>query len=165
MNSFQVGYTLALVALTYPAWGRQRHALGLLWANLLTTLGVCLLMDLGLMGRGTATVSMLLIDLCTGVALSLGNGLSRLIAWGYAITVPIYFIAILGVAEIDTTFAIVYIAATAQLGMLAIGSLGNGGGGNRRRASGRFAMGLPPRDAPVYSRAISRTSARDGVEK
>lgn len=164
MNSFQVAYCLALAALTWPAWGRQRHALTLLWVNLLATLGICLLMDLGLMGRGSATVSMLLIDLCTGVALSLQNGLSRLIAWGYAITVPIYLIAILGVAKIDTTFAIVYIAATAQIGVLAIGSLGNGGGGYRRWLAPSLSMGLPARNAAVYSGAISRLSSRDGVE-
>lgn len=164
MNGFQVTYLLALVALTYPAWGRQRHALGLLWVNLVATLGVCLLMDLGLMGRGSATVSMLLVDLATGVALSLGAGLSRVIAWGYAVTVPLYFLAIMGVAQIDTTYGLVYIAATAQLGVLAVGSLGNGGGGGRRRAVDRFALGVSPRNAAVYPGAISRMPARDGVE-
>ena len=69
MNGFQIAYTIALVALTYPAWGRQRHALGLLWANLMVTLGVCLLVDLGLMGRASATVALLLVAPSTGVAL------------------------------------------------------------------------------------------------
>ena len=164
MNDFQIAYLIALVALSYPAWGRQRHALGLLWVNLVATLGVCLLMDLGLMGRGSATVSMLLVDLATGVALSLSVGLSRVIAGGYAVTVPLYFLAILGVAQIDTTYGLVYIAATAQLGVLAVGSLGNGGGGGRRRLTDRFALGASPRNTAVYPGAISRTSARDGVE-
>jgi hypothetical protein len=165
VNGFQVAYLAALVALTYPAWGRQRHALGLLWANLVVTFGVCLLMDLGLVGRGSATVSMLIVDLATGVALSLGRGVSPMIAWGYAVTVPLYFLAILGVAQIDTTYGLVYIAATAQLGVLAVGSLGNGGGGNRRRVAGRFALGAPARNGALYQGAISRMSASDGVEK
>lgn len=165
MNGFQVAYLAALVALTYPAWDRQRHALGLLWANLVVTLGVCLLMDLGIMSRGSATVSMLIVDLATGAALSLGRGVSPVIAWGYAVTVPLYFLAILGVAQIDTTYGLVYIAATAQLGVLAVGSLGNGGGGNRRRLIGRFALGAPARHGAVYQSAISRIFARNGVEK
>jgi hypothetical protein len=165
VNGYQIVYSLALVALTFPAWDRQRPALALLWANLLATLFVCWLMDIGILSRGDATVSMLLIDLCTGVALSIKGGLCRIIAWGYAITVPIYFLSIVGSAQIDTTFAIVYIAATTQLGALAIGSLGNGGGGLRGWASGRMAFGPPARNAAVYPGAISRLSARDGVEK
>lgn len=163
MNPFQIAYTAALVALSFPAWERQRHSLTLLWGNLLMTLGICLLMDLDIMGRGNATVSMLLIDLCTGVALSLRGGLSRLIAWGYAITVPLYFIAILGAAQIDTTYGFIYIAATAQLGVLAIGSLGNGGGGLRGWLAGRLALGASARNEALHQGAISRISARSGV--
>jgi hypothetical protein len=115
MNDFQIGYTIALVALTYPAWGRQRYALLWLWFNLVATLAVCLAMDLGAIDREGATVSMLIIDLCAGVGLALRTGVPHLIAWGYAITVPIYFANLIWGKPIDATFALVYIAAIAQM--------------------------------------------------
>lgn len=134
MNSYQVAYLLALAALTYPAWGKQRYALGCLWGNLVVTLAACLAMDLGLFSRDDATVSMLIVDLSTGVALALRPGISQIIAWGYAITVPIYFANLVWGNPIDATYALIYIAATAQVGVLAIGVIpGSGAGGGRRR--------------------------------
>lgn len=164
MNTYQIAYLLALAALTWPAWGRQRYAMGWLWANLAATLAACLAMDLGLMGRDGATVSMLTIDLISGVALSLRPGISRLIAWGYAITVPLYFMNLAFGMAIDATYGFIYIAATAQMGVLVIGcGFGSGGGGLLRRFADRFSVVSSRRDQAPSGAVVSRDFASDRV--
>jgi hypothetical protein len=156
LNDFQIIYTLILVALTYPAWGRQRYPLVCLWVNLVCNLAACLAMDLGALDRDGATVAMLTVDLSTGVALALRPGISQIIAWGYAITGPLYFLNLVAGVAIDATFAIVYVAAITQLGVLAIGSLGSGGGGIRRRAAPVASVVFPRGDEAPTGALVSR---------
>lgn len=132
MNDQQVAYLIALLALTYPAWGRQRYALLALWGNLLAMLGACLAMDLDLLDRIQATKAMLTIDLWTGTIMALRPGLSRIIAMGYAISVQLYFVNLVFGVQISTAFAIIYVVAFAQLAVLGIGTLGGNSGGGLR---------------------------------
>lgn len=168
MNFFQIAYALALVALAYPAWGRQRYALGWLVANLVATLAACLAMDLGMIDRDGATVSMSIIDLCAGVGLALRPGIPQLIAWGYAVTVPIYFANLIWGKPIDATFALVYIAAVAQMGVFAIGcgpGFGSGGGGNRGRFASRVSVVLSGRNGAPSGAVLSCDQAGNRVRE
>lgn len=162
MNDFQIGYTLALLALAYPAWKRQRYAFCGLLANLVATLLACLAMDLGALDRTGATMTMLIIDLATGVALAMKPGTAQLLAWGYAVTVPIYFANLLLGVQIGATFAIVYVVAVAQLGVLGIGTLGgNSGGGGRRYPARGVSLAVQARGGGLHPSAISRDVAED----
>ncbi len=164
MSGNQIAYALILAALTYPAWGRQRFALLALWGNLLAILAICLAMDLGALDRNAATVSMMIADLATGAVLSIRPGSSRVIALGYAITVPIYSINLVFGLPISATFGVVYIAAFAQLGVLAIGSFGgDGGGGRRGRVPVRSALAIPGGNTGLYQGAISRLASQNRV--
>jgi hypothetical protein len=164
MNGFQATYTLALLALSVPAWGRQRYALGWLVGNLVATLAVCLAMDFGALGRNDATMAMLIVDLASGVGLALRPGIPRLIAWGYAVTVPIYFATLgFGVSH-DATFAVIYIVATAQLGVLCLGcASGSGGGGVRRSVADRVFVVSQTRDGAPSGPLVSPSAAGNRV--
>lgn len=164
MSGNQIAYALILAALSYPAWGRQRFALLALWGNMLAILAICLAMDLGALDRDMATVSMMIADLATGAALSIKPGSARVIALGYAITVPIYSANLAFGLPISATFGVVYIAAFAQLGVLAVGSFGGDGGGNsRRRVSLRPALAVQGGNTGLYQGAISRLASKDRV--
>ncbi len=159
MNSFQITYALALLVLTVPAWRREGYVLACLWANLLVTLLICLAMDLGLDG-GISRLGMMTTDLTTGVVLAMRPGLARVIAAGYALTVPLYVPLIRGVfTRGDADFTVIYIVAAFQIGALAIGALGggsgDGGGRVRRLASGRLFVGQASRGGRVSGGAIS----------
>lgn len=156
MNQFQQAYTVALLIITLIAWRRHGYVLICLWVSLLTTLAVCLAMDLGL-DKDTSRLSMMIVDLATGVALAMRPGLARVIAAGYAVTVPLYVPAISGLfTRGDANFTIIYIVGALQLGALAVGSLGgNGGGGGRRLPSHRVSMAITPGNGGVYSGALS----------
>ena len=132
MNEAQIIYAIALAAVfaahgpTFSAW--------VLLANMAATLVACLAMDLGALDRTGATMTMMVIDFASGAVLLTKPGQSRLIAMGYAVTVPIYAGTILaGIAE-STTFAIVIGIGFCQLVVVGIGS---GGGHGLRRRSGR----------------------------
>ena len=166
MNGVQVAYAVALLVLTYPAWGRQRYALGWLWANLAGILAICLAMDLGAIDRDTATVSILLTDLIAGVGLAVRPGVSRIIAWGYAITIPIYFPTLIWGKPIDATFGLVYSVIVAQMGVFAIGCLpgsGFGGGGRRGRFADRLSVASSGRDGAPSGAIFSRDTSRNRV--
>ncbi len=136
MNEAQQAYLVALVALTYPAWSRQRYALVWLWANLAAMLAASLAMDIGAMNIEDARLCMMIADLATGVALACRQGLPRVIAAGYAITVPLYVPLFHGLfTRANADFTVIYIVAALQIGALAIGSLGGSSGGHRRRLS------------------------------
>lgn len=130
MNTFQIIYTLWLAGV-FILRGPSR-AVWALSANLVVTLLACLMFDLGQLDRVGLTVSLMVIDLATGAALVVAPGLARIVAVGYAITVPIYALNLLFGVQTDTTFAILYTVAAAQLGVASIGN-GNGGGNIRRR--------------------------------
>ncbi|MGL6208715.1 MAG: hypothetical protein ACRC14_02655 [Paracoccaceae bacterium] len=164
MNGFQVAYLLAMLILTSLAWRRQRYALGWLWLNLIAMLAAAGAMDMGWLDRSTATLTMMLVDFGTGVGLAMRPGLPRLIAWGYAVTIPIYAMNVAFGVPLGATWGMIYLIAVAQLGVLAGGSLGNGGSGRRRRASGGLSMALPGRDKGIPKGAISGYSDADRVQ-
>ena len=82
MNSFQSAYLVAILALAYPAWTRQRFALICLWGNFAAMLASSLAMDIGALSPADARVNMMIVDLVTGVALAMRPGLARVIAAG-----------------------------------------------------------------------------------
>ena len=160
MNTFQTIYALALLALAYPAWGRQRFSLLCLAGNLAATLLACLAMDIGAVDGESARVWMMVIDLATGVVLAMRPGLPRVIALGYALTVPLYVPLIHGLFTRGfADFAVVYCVAALQILALALGSLGGNsgyGGGIRRRVSALpNAMAAPGGHFPVLQRQAS----------
>ena len=134
MNSFQSAYLVAILALAYPAWTRQRFALICLWGNFAAMLASSLAMDIGALSPADARVNMMIVDLVTGVALAMRPGLARVIAAGYALTVPIYVPLISGFfTRGDADFTIVYIVSALQIGALAFGTFGDHSGGGKRR--------------------------------
>ena len=157
MNQYQTAYLLALVALTYPAWGRQRYALGCLWFNMLAMLAASLALDLGALDRGDASITMMLIDLATGTALAMRPGLSRVVAAGYAVTIPLYVPMISGFfTRLPEPFILIYAVSAAQIGVLALGSFGdNGRGGGRRLHSREVSMAISQRGAAMAGGPIS----------
>lgn len=166
MNLFQASYLVALVALTYPAWGRQRYALACLWGNLAAMLAASLAMDLGALSPTDARVIMMIVDLVTGVALAMRPGLARGIAAGYALTVPLYVPLISGFfTRGDADFTIVYIVSALQIGALAFGTFGDHSGGGKRRglSSRRIPLALSLGGDTVLPGHVSAHSG-EGVE-
>lgn len=130
MSGLQIAYALALTALAI--W-RGGYAVWCLVGNLVAFLAVCAFMDAGTLSRDDATVWFAVIDFATGAALALRPGLARIVAAGYVVTVPLYALDIAFGISTNTTFAIVWAIVALQVGVVAIGSSGNHGGGNRRR--------------------------------
>jgi len=164
LNGFQITYALALLALAYPAWGRQRFALICLAANLAAMLLACLAMDMGALASSDARLTMMIIDLATGVALATNHGLPRVIAAGYALTVPLYVPLINGLFTRGIAdFTIVYGISALQVMALAFGTLGNnsGGGPRRRFASGRVSLALSKGDHRLLPGTISGFAGED----
>jgi hypothetical protein len=155
VSQFQVAYLAALIVMTLPL--RQGYALSWLWGNLVATLAACGLMDMGWLGREGATLAMLTVDLITGVGLALGPGIGRLIAWGYAITAPIYTVNLVWGVSISATFGIIHVVALAQLGVFAIGlfSGGDSGGNGGRRLIGVPPVAIQKRNGALSGGAIS----------
>ena len=145
MNTFQIIYSLALLALAYPAGGRHRQVVLLLLANLLATLGACLAMDLDAIPATDARLLMMQIDLITGVALAMRPGLARVIAVGYMVNVFLYRPLIDdGFTRNDLALTVIYVVNALQIGALAFGTFGDhsGGGKRRRFASRRIPLAL-----------------------
>jgi hypothetical protein len=164
MSGFQVAYSLALLALTVPAWGRHGYVLACLWGNLLAMLAASLAMDLGALDAGSARTAMMTIDLTTGVALAMKPGLPRVIAFGYALTVPLYVPLINGLfTRGEADFTVVYAVSALQIMALAFGTLGgnSGGGALRRFTSGRVSMALPKGDHRLLPGHVSRVAGED----
>ena len=157
MNQFQAAYLLALIALTYPAWKGQRYALLCLWGNMLAMLAASLALDLGAIDRNAASVTMMMIDLSTGVALAMRPGLSRVIAAGYAVTIPLYVPMISGLfTRMTEPFTIIYVVSVAQIVVFGLGTFGgNGGGGGRRLHSREVSLAIPQRGAAMAGGPIS----------
>lgn len=163
MNEFQAAYTLALALLAVPAWGRQRYAWACLVGNLIITLAICLAMDLGMDGSN-ARLSMMLVDLVTGAVLAIRPGLPRVIAAGYAVTIPLYLSVISGLfTRADADFTVIYIVAALQIGALGIGSLGGISGGSCRRLPSGFIPVAPQEgDSRLLPRSVSRNVGENG---
>jgi len=164
VNTYQTVYALALLALAYPAWGRQRFAFLCLAVNLAATLLACLAMDLGAVDGESARVWMMMIDLATGVVLAMRPGLPRVISLGYALTVPLYVPLIHGLfTRANADFTVVYCVAALQILALALGTLGDNssGGSPRRFISGRFPVALSKGDRRLLPGAISRFAGEE----
>ena len=155
---------MALVALAYPAWANQRYAFVWLAANFAATLLACLGMDLGIQSDIDATVTMMIVDFATGVAMMSKAGLSRVISATYALTVPLYGLAIHDLlTRIEPDFTLMYIVNGMQIMALAFGALGdNSGGGPRRRfVSGRVPLALSKGNRRLLPGTISRLAGED----
>lgn len=162
MSGNQIAYALILAALTYPAWAGQRFAVVALWGNMVAILAICLAMDLDAIGRDMATLSMMIVDLATGAALATKPGSARIVALGYAITVPIYSMNLVFGLPIGATFGVVYLVAFAQLGVLAVGSFGgDGGGGRRGRVPVRNPLAVSLGNQGLYRGPILRYTSQD----
>lgn len=133
MNSVQIIYAAALAAV-FATRGPSAAAWGLL-ANMAATIAACLAMDLGALDRGNATIAIMLIDFATGAALMMRPGVARIIAAGYAVTVPIYSMTVIFGVQTGTTFAIVNAIAFIQLAVVYIGNGSDDLGNRDRRAS------------------------------
>lgn len=168
MSAFQWAYLIALTCLSYPAWHNQRYALACLWANQIGFLAIYLAFDLGAIDKFEVLRLALIVDLATGVAMALRLGLPAIIAWGYAVTVPIYFLSLVVGVKTDTTADIVKIAAAAQMGVFAIGcgpGFGSGGGGKRGRFASRVSVVLSGRDGAPSGAVLSRNQAGNRVRE
>jgi hypothetical protein len=110
-------------------------------------------MDLAWLTRDETTIWFAVIDCATGAVMALRGGLSRIIATGYAVTVPIYALAVVFGVSTDTTFAIVWAVVVLQLLAVYFGTGSNHGRGNRRRYRSR----------PVLVSASVGHSGMDGV--
>jgi len=141
----QIIYAAILLALWVAK--ADRHVMTWLTINLAAMLVAAGLMDIGLIEREAATVAMMTIDLATGVALAFGPGLSKIIAVGYAITIPLYSLELVFGVSISTTIAIVLFIAFAQLGVVCFDRFNGSGGG------GRYHRGLDTHPHPL---ALSR---------
>lgn len=133
--------------------------------NALATLAVCGLMDLGALDRSNATLFMMIVDLLSGVVLATRSGLSRVIAWGYALNVAIYSLNIVLGISISATFALVYLIGLAQLGMLTIGPRGDNGYRNRRgRGAAPLFDAVPRRNTGIHAQGLGMGPNGDEVQ-
>jgi hypothetical protein len=163
VNEQQIIYLVWLVAVFVirpPCF-----AVWVVCANALATLAVCGLMDAGALDRSNATLFMMLVDLLSGVALATRSGLSRVIAWGYALNVAIYSLNIVLGISLNATFALVYLIGLAQLGMLTIGPRGDNGYRNRRgRGAAPLFDAVPRRDSGIHAQGLGMGSNGDEVQ-
>lgn len=137
MNTGQIIYALALAGIF--AWRGPSFAVWVLLGNMLATLAVCGAMDLQWITRDNATLSMMLTDFASAAVLITKPGISRIIAAGYGVTVPIYSASIIFGATESATFAVVVAIGFLQLMVAGIGSNDNG----LRGRGGRSYVGHP----------------------
>ena len=167
MNTFQIIYVICLAAV-FALRGSSPVAWVLL-ANLAATLAACLAMDLGWLSRDEATLTMCVIDLASGVVLLSSPGLGRIVALGYAITVPIYSANLIFGVQIGATYALVNVAAIAQVMVALIGQNSDDGGNLRRSADGADPLFLSGGDQGVGQLSLPTvyhldTADRGGLE-
>jgi hypothetical protein len=96
-----------------------------------------------LLHRDNAIAAMLVTDLGAAAALITRPGLPRLVALGYAVTVPVYAADLLLHIPSGTTWGILIPVAFAQLGVVGFGGSGGIGGTNRRSNLWRFVASSP----------------------
>lgn len=146
MNEFQQFYCLALALLWMFTRG-QRFTLFVLTANLFGNLVAALAMDFGALSAESARGWMMIADLIAGVVLALGPAICKIIAALYAVSVAAYVFGL----SVDSTFAVVYVTAFLQLGVVAIGPDTGGNRGNRHgRSSHPVFVAKPGRDFTVH---------------
>jgi len=154
----------AAILLVLWAAKADRHVMTWLTINLAAMLIAAGLMDIGVVEREAATVAMMTIDLATGVALAFGPGLSKIIAVGYAITIPLYSLELVFGVSISTTIAIVLFIAFAQLGVVCFDRFNSGGGGRniRRPDTHSHSLALSRGYSAVRATADQNVSQRLG---
>ena len=131
MSGPQIAYAVALVALF--AWRGPSFTAWVLLGNMGAALAGCYAMDLGVIGRTDTTLAMMLIDFVSASLLLTQPGMPRVIAAGYAVTIPLYALnVVFGVSE-STTFALVIGLGFVQLVVAGIGAGGDDRGNRSRR--------------------------------
>lgn len=156
MNSQQVVYISLVVLL----WLVRADLRVMCWitANLILTLISVGMMDMGWVSRHDATVSMMIIDLLTGVGLATRKGLGRLVSLCYAITVPIYSLNLIFGVQPRVIYTMVFVVSLVQLGAVCIGRFG--GRRDRRWISDRRAAVRPSLAASFRDCATDRAYKR-----
>jgi hypothetical protein len=166
MTDAQIIYAV-IVALLWVLKA-DRFVMAWLTANLGAMLLAAGLMDLGVLSRDGATATMMIIDLATGIGLSFGKGTARLIALGYAVTIPIYSLEMAFGVSTTTTVGITLVVAFVQLGVVGLGHFSGGSGGSRGRLRrfGAAQASLAPssRHAEVFA-ASAKDLSRGRVTK
>jgi len=165
MSSFQIGYAIALLALSYPA-ARAGHlrVVVVLWANMLAILAVAGAWDLRMIGADDRFAYYMVVDLASGAALVIRPGLSRVVAIGYAATFPFYALRISGLFTGDgPPLTVICAQAALQIGALAFGTFGDhsGGGKRRRSASSRISLAPSRGGVSVLPGHVSQHSGED----
>lgn len=160
MNEQQIIYAVIVAAL----WASKADHFVMAWLtfNLLATLCVAGLLDIGVTTRMETTQSMMVIDLITGAGLVVRAGISRIVSLGYAISVPLYSLNLYFEVQPEVIFAIVFTIAFSQLGVVFLGSFGGGGSG--RKFNYRYnpflrVMVLQSRDETTYPRHNRRNKS------
>jgi hypothetical protein len=102
---------------------------------------------------------MMLIDFVSGAALVFKTGLSRVIAVGYATTVPLYALNILAGLSEGTTFAVVMAVGFIQLAVAAIGGDSNDRGNRGRRSDVGHSLSISVRSSGLGAGGMAQTAA------
>ena len=156
MNTGQIIYALALAGVFL--WHGPSHAAWVLLANMAATLAACLALDFG-MDRSDATLTMMLIDFVSGAALVFKPGLSRVLAAGYATTVPLYALNILAGLSEGTTFAVVMAVGFIQIMVAAIGGDSNDRGNRGRHSDVGHSLSISVRSSGLGASGMAQTAA------
>lgn len=141
MNTGQWLYMIALAGLFL--WRGPTFCAWVLLGNAVVTLAACGAMDMGALDRHGATLTIMLIDFVAGAVLVSQPGLPRLLAIGYAVTVPLYATSVIFSVSEATLFAVVIGIGFVQIAVAGIGSGDHGGGGLRRRADVHHFVAVP----------------------
>ena len=157
MSGPQIAYALAMAALF--AWRGPSFATWVLLGNMVAALLGCLAMDVGILERADATLTMMLIDFVAGSILLTRPGLSRVIAVGYGMTIPFYWLSLrFGVSE-GTTFAIVIGIGFVQLMVAGIGTGSNDRGNRGRRADVAGSVSVSGRNSGLAQGGVAQGAA------
>lgn len=155
MSTPQIIYATWLALLFVS--GKHRFTVLVVTANMVAILAACGLMDIGAVDRDRATGLMMVADVATGATLAWRAGVSRVVAWGYAATVPLYSASLIfGYSEIATS-ALVYVVAYAQLGIISVGKPSD-------RARNNHDIGSDLRFSPLVGIVSHQISGR-GMDK
>ena len=156
MSGPQIAYAVALAALF--VWRGPSFTAWVLLGNMGAALVGCYAMDLGLIGRTDTTLAMMLIDFVSASLLLTQSGLPRVIAAGYAVTIPLYALnVVFGVSE-GTTFALVIGLGFVQLVVAGIGSDSDDRGNHSRNADMEISLSAPGRNSGMVSGGFAQVA-------